>query len=183
MKSRVDLPHFLNRCGLIGCGVEVGVCQGSFSECILESWYGNGLYSIDPWVEQVGVKLDVSNCTQSEHNENLAICRERLKPFKSRSTILREYSVPASARFIANSLDFVYIDARHDYRSVSEDLRAWWPKVAVGGVFSGHDYKNSFVRGNLVEVKRAVDNFAYEFGLVVNTTTDDNLPTWYIIKG
>ena len=91
------------------------------------------------------------------------------------------FSVDAAKTFADKSLDFVYLDARHDYRSVDEDLRTWWPKMKPNGMFAGHDYKDSFVRNNLVEVKRAVDNFAYEFGLKVNSTSDDNLPSWYII--
>lgn len=43
MKTRDDLPHFLNRLGLTGVGVEVGVHQGSFSQtytnrCFIKSF-------------------------------------------------------------------------------------------------------------------------------------------------
>ena len=132
--------------------------------------------------KKLNVKLDVSNVVQSEHDTNFNICRERLKPFKSRSKIWRDYSVNAALSFTDLSLDFVYLDARHDYRSVAMDVRVWWPKVKRGGILAGHDYKNSFVRKNLVEVKTAVDNFALEYGLEVLSTTEDNLPSWYIIK-
>ena len=180
MKSRDDMPQYLNDRHLFGVGVEVGVCRGSFSEYLLEKWHGRLLHSVDPWLEQSDVKMDVSNVVQFEHNINYRICKEKLRGFGPRSNILQMFSVDASKKFADKSLDFVYLDARHDYRSVDADLRAWWPKVKIGGVFSGHDYKNSFVRGNLVEVKRAVDNFALEFGLKVESTTEDNLPSWYI---
>ena len=39
-----------------------------------------------------------------------------------------------------NSLDYVYVDARHDYCSVLDDLKAYWPKVRDGGVMAGHDF-------------------------------------------
>jgi len=45
--------------------------------------------------------------------------------------------------------DFVYIDAAHDYASVSADIQAWLPLVKVGGIIAGHDYMH--------DVKRAVD--------------------------
>jgi len=38
------------------------------------------------------------------------------------------------------SLDFVFIDASHDYEDVKTDLKNWLPKVKVGGVLAGHDY-------------------------------------------
>jgi len=182
MKSRDDMAQYLNDRHLFGVGVEVGVCRGTYSEYILETWHGRLLHSVDPWTEQANIKFDVSNVAQFEHNVNYMICKERLRPFGLRSNTMRMFSVEASTKFSDKSLDFVYLDARHDYQSVDDDLRAWWPKVKQGGVFSGHDYKNSFIRGNLVEVKRAVDNFAFEFGLKVNSTTEDNLPSWYIFK-
>lgn len=183
MKSRDNLPQFLNERHLFGVGAEVGVFRGGFSAYLLEHWHGRLLHSVDPWTEQVKAKLDVSNVAQIDHNINLMICKERLRGFGNRSNIMRMFSVEAAKKFGDTDLDFVYLDARHDYRSVDEDLRAWWPKVKRGGILSGHDYKNSFVRNNLVEVKRAVDNFCFEHGLgLPKTTTEDNLPSWYIIK-
>ena len=49
-------------------------------------------------------------------------------------------------------VDLVYLDAGHDYESIREDIRAWWPHVAPGGVLAGHDY-DSFWPG----VIRAVE--------------------------
>ena len=36
--------------------------------------------------------------------------------------------------------DFIYVDARHDFKGVYEDLVAWWPKLRAGGIMAGHDY-------------------------------------------
>jgi predicted O-methyltransferase YrrM len=49
------------------------------------------------------------------------------------------------------TLDFVFIDASHDYDSVRRDILAWLPKMKVGGTIAGHDYTYS------ENVKRAVD--------------------------
>jgi predicted O-methyltransferase YrrM len=45
-----------------------------------------------------------------------------------------------SARaFNDREVDFVFLDAAHDFHSVRADVRAWLPKVRVGGVIAGHD--------------------------------------------
>ena len=45
----------------------------------------------------------------------------------------------AADRFEDESIDFVFIDAAHDFESVSRDIRSWYPKVKPGGVIAGHD--------------------------------------------
>jgi hypothetical protein len=49
-------------------------------------------------------------------------------------------SVAASRLFANASVDWVHLDARHDYESVKADLRAWLPKVKRGGWLSGDDF-------------------------------------------
>jgi hypothetical protein len=63
------------------------------------------------------------------------------------------------------SLDFVFIDADHGYEGCLRDLRAWYPKVKPGGIFSGHDYENtSYPKFG---VTQAVKEFAAEKGLLI----------------
>jgi hypothetical protein len=39
-----------------------------------------------------------------------------------------------------SSLEWVHLDARHDYESVKADIEAWLPKVKAGGWLTGDDY-------------------------------------------
>ena len=48
--------------------------------------------------------------------------------------------IECATRFPNSYFDFVYIDARHDYKGVLQDLTDWWPKLKPGGIFAGHDY-------------------------------------------
>jgi len=49
-------------------------------------------------------------------------------------------TVEAAKLFENGSLDFVFVDAGHDYESVAEDIHYWLPKVKSGGMIAGHDY-------------------------------------------
>ena len=51
-------------------------------------------------------------------------------------------SVKASSLFSDASLDWVHLDARHDYLSLKKDIESWLPKVKAGGWLSGDDYDN-----------------------------------------
>ena len=74
------------------------------------------------------------------------------------------------------SLDLAYIDARHDYDGVSEDLAAWWPKICPGGLLAGHDFDEG-------AVARAVRHFllraAPDATLVV---TSDHPASWLFFR-
>jgi hypothetical protein len=49
-------------------------------------------------------------------------------------------SANASTLFAGGSLEWVHLDARHDYENVVADIEAWLPKVKRGGWLSGDDY-------------------------------------------
>ena len=54
---------------------------------------------------------------------------------------IKNKSILAANQFEDKSIDFVYIDAAHDYESVKTDLISWIPKVKPGGFIAGHDYR------------------------------------------
>ena len=49
--------------------------------------------------------------------------RRRMEPFSEKTTFLRMTSMDALPQFKANELDFIYLDARHDYCAAIQDLR------------------------------------------------------------
>ena len=55
-------------------------------------------------------------------------------------TLIISDSLSASRLFAGASLEWVHLDARHDYASVKADIEAWLPKVKPGGWLSGDDY-------------------------------------------
>jgi len=54
--------------------------------------------------------------------------------------IIKDYSFNVVSEFEDESLDFVFIDGAHEFKSVTKDISDWLPKVKKGGVLGGHDY-------------------------------------------
>jgi predicted O-methyltransferase YrrM len=48
-------------------------------------------------------------------------------------------SLEASKLYANKSLDFVFIDASHEYEDIKNDIIHWLPKVKIGGILAGHD--------------------------------------------
>lgn len=182
LETREQLPLLLNRRGFAGTAVEVGVQNGAFSQWILTHWKGSLLISVDPWLEDTeGIYRDASNVPQSQQEINYRRTVARLGRFHRRSQIWRMTSKEASLSIPDCSVDFVYLDARHDYESVSEDLHLWYPKVRSGGLFSGHDYLDGSFPHGVFGVKTAVDEFFRARNLSVYVTKHDRLyPSWVV---
>lgn len=182
MKVREDLPSFLNEMALTGIGVEVGVLRGDFAWHILKQWNGRKLYCVDAW-RHISGNIDINNPDHNGQLDNMARAFMNLYEFGDRVTLIREMSSQAADLFQENSLDFVYLDAAHDYENVKNDLMCWVSKVKAGGILCGHDYINSPKSENghsEFGVKQAVDEMAKDYGWEVNVTEETDYPTWWI---
>lgn len=62
-----------------------------------------------------------------------------MNPVISRINPIRLTSIEASKLFADNSVDFIMIDAAHDYENVKKDIEYWYPKISYGGIISGDD--------------------------------------------
>ena len=180
--TRRELPHVLNARGLVGCGVEVGVQEGDYSELLLGAWRGRHLISVDPWLAAPEDEYrSTDNVEQPVHEQRYTATLARLERFGERSSVWRLTSAEAAERIPRATLDFVYIDARHDYESVREDLGLWYPRLRPGGLLAGHDYvEGTFAEGTF-GVKRAVDEFAREHGRRVHRTLREQWPSWMVL--
>jgi len=69
---------------------------------------------------------------------------------------IKGYSNKIHNLFEDESLDFVYIDANHEYKWVSSDIVLWFPKVKKGGWIGGHDYVRDISPG---VVKAVLEKF------------------------
>jgi hypothetical protein len=67
-----------------------------------------------------------------------------MKPVEGHYTAIKGDSAETASLYEDESLDFVFIDASHDYESFKKDLFAWFPKVKIGGMISGHDFADAY---------------------------------------
>jgi hypothetical protein len=167
--SRHDLAKLFT-----GVGVEVGVEKGWFSRTICMSNPGIKLYGVDCWEKQ---KYDRKRYTKEIGDAFREKAIKRMIDFDW--TPIKKLSVDAAKDFEDESLDFVYIDAAHDYINVSNDLKAWYPKIKIGGIVSGHDY--SKLRDHF-DVIKAVDEFVEHLDVDLVIWAADKSPSWSFIK-
>lgn len=151
--------------------VEVGVSAGANAVSMLEAFPLAQFYLVDNYdvgnsTFQFGGKV----FTSEEREDFISKVTARLAVYGSRAKLLVMDSAEASREFPDESLDFVYIDAQHEYEAVLRDLRAWYPKVKRGGVIAGDDCGES-------GVKQAVTEF-FPRGLSYGTGT----PDWVVSK-
>ena len=178
-------------------GVELGVQRGYFAHSILENWTTCKRYLlVDLWGQQKNY-VDTANLSDKDQDTILHEARTHLMKFSNVTMFLRNFTTMASLEVPNSSVDFIYVDARHDYCGVMEDIKTWWPKLKVGGVMAGHDYLTASeqkklnggddwsicgdgVTINQGAVKGAVDEFAKHNGLGVYTTQDGYWKSWVL---
>ncbi len=155
--SRRDLARRFASLGFTR-GAEIGVRQGAFSLCLCQTVPGLQLRCVDPW------RNYTKRMPAYSQDRNYQVAVERLRPYGA--TIVRALSTEAVLDVPPGSLDFVYIDANHEYGHVWTDLVLWSACVRAGGIVSGDDYGAPGVR-------RAVDQFVDEQGIADWWLTDD----------
>ena len=117
--------------------LEIGTWKGRSTAFmgtrIKESGKNIKFYAIDifgPFISE-GKLQDTSDIYQ-EFLENIEPIKDFIIAIKGDSRIIHN-------QFQNNSFDFIFIDGGHDYESVIEDIRGWYPKLKPGGIFGGHD--------------------------------------------
>jgi hypothetical protein len=174
---RSELPWFLNRMGLLGPGVEVGVFKATYSAAILSVWKGQKLHLVDPWKKYS--KAEYFDSTQDEDQEAvLNTARRNVLQFGQRANFIRMESIPAAAQFADLSLDWCFLDGNHKREAAAADIAAWWPKIRHGGLFSGHDFYTR-LKDTDSDALNAVLDFAESIDTRPHATWCNS---WYFIK-
>ena len=122
-------------------GYEIGCSNGAtygtiLSKCKDMEWHG-----VDPWVVCPEYDKRPNGKGRWNHDANYESVKKIAGKHGDRAFIHRMKSVDAAKEVEDRSIDIVFIDALHTYEGVKDDLESWVPKVKIGGIISGHDYK------------------------------------------
>jgi hypothetical protein len=195
-KERDDLSSIIQSEGFTR-GLELGVQQGFYAHTILSKWHSSEYHLVDLWAVQENYD-DVANVNQEQQERNYQATLGRLEDYKDKIHVCWNYTSACVHTFEDGYFDFMYVDARHDFKGVWEDLQHYWPKLRVGGIFAGHDYvtqddvlwdqdwtKN--YDGTIDEtgtiVKGAVDKFAASVCRQITVSyREENWNTWTMRK-
>lgn len=148
---------------------EVGVDAGINSYHLLKNLNVKHIYLIDVWNKYDEI-LKLENRTSEGMSAAYQSTVKLTKPWEKKVDILINRSVDA-AKEIPDELDYVYIDASHEYEYVKEDIEVYYNKVRKGGILAGHDINRS-------GVCRAVVEFVNAHDLTLMTSKYD----WWIVK-
>jgi cephalosporin hydroxylase len=149
--------------------VEVGTWRGcSLAFLAVQAWHSGKTISI------IGVDgFEASPDTHMSQNAangdfpTLESVQEHFTQLPS-VRLIKALSWDAATQFEDESVDFVFIDAAHDFESVAKDIEAWYPKVRRGGTLAGHDYTYSYpgviaaVHQKFGPVRRIVSSWVVE---------------------
>lgn len=129
----LDLCAALPICGR---AIEVGSYAGESAEIFLTSGKVSFITCVDPFVEKhkPGVVPDY----EREFDRRMAAFHGRVEKIKATS-----YDALTHGLIRRQTCDFLYIDAAHDYASVSWDIRYWQTLLRPGGYIGGHDYTDA----------------------------------------
>lgn len=188
--ARYTLPKVLTALGYSGQSAEVGVYRGDFSDAIMKLWArGSRHFLVDPYLEHGAGCEKKTHARQHHCRKNSQLAFDQIfeatrfalgKTHPGRAVFLRNFSTVAAATMAPSSLDFVYLDGRHDEDGVREDVRAWWPKLCPGGILAGHDYSDH-------QVSRALGDFMREIPITGDASsllwiTADHPASWFAFK-
>jgi len=119
--------------------IEIGSYCGASTEIFATHFPNSTINSVDPW------EMYVEDCSTYDLNQQALELKEAEQIFDK---LILKYpniiknktsSVEFSKTIKEETVDFIYIDGNHQYSSVIEDLRTWYPKIKKGGMMCGHD--------------------------------------------
>jgi hypothetical protein len=121
-------------------GAEIGVEGGRNAKIMFEELDIKHLYLIDIFDTYLGMDDHGVLCSTEVGKACYNGTVYNLRDYMDRITLIVDFSEFAVDK-IKEELDFVYIDGNHRYEYVKKDINLYYPKIKIGGVIGGHDFK------------------------------------------
>jgi|LakMenE18May11ns_1017448.scaffolds.fasta_scaffold9922507_4 predicted O-methyltransferase YrrM len=140
--------YFINRINNGGSIIEIGSYKGQSTVYmaveIANSNKKIDFYAIDTWEGSTENIDRLSPYFNQNINDLYTTYLKNIEKVKKYICNIKSKSVEAAKLFSDESIDIVFIDACHEYKSVCEDILTWLPKVKRGGLLAGHDYNHGW---------------------------------------
>jgi len=156
-------------------GAEIGVGEGRYSEVMFKKIPNLELLCVDIW--EIGEDKANLRLGQSKVERNYRHALQRLSQF-SEAKIIKGKSMDIVRDIPYESLDFVYIDANHQFDFVMQDIFEWSKRVKKGGLVAGHDY----IRTKGFGVIEAVNAYTQAHGINEFFLTSEPYSSWFFCK-
>lgn len=127
--------------------VEIGVWKGQSSAFLAVEILNSGkTIRLDCIDNFTGSPIEPGQMYDADNRAGrlLEVFRRNMQPVEGHYTAIQGDSAESASLYEDESLDFVFIDASHDYESFHKDLLAWFPKVKIGGMIAGHDFADAY---------------------------------------
>lgn len=160
-----------------GIGAEIGVCRGHNAATLYIATKPSKLFLVDTWeidletkkYHPIGLQYDnwqdeVSNLFAHEIEDG-------------RVELYKGLSVDFLSSIEDGYLDWIYLDADHNYESIKPEIELACKKVKSGGYIMGHDFmvhEKAWKAG----VIRAVIETIQEGKIVMEYITTENFPSY-----
>ena len=167
LPTRVDLIKQMPQNSI---GAELGIWDGEFSKVISKIIKPQLFYLVDTWIDMDLEERLTDNFIKRSKNSNY------IKRKETSETFLNSLD--------DETLDWVFIDAAHDYESVVKDLLLSKDKVKDDGYIMGHDFINyDYINKFNYGVKQAVHDFLHNYDYeMIYLTLDWNGYYSYCLK-
>jgi len=187
--ARIDMYKLFAELGF-KVGAEIGVWEGRNALNIFDNIPGIKMFLVDPYKN-----YDYVRKARGENRIVNARRRAHRRMKGKNAQWLEMLSEEAIKEIPDGSLDFVYIDAEHDYDMPMLDIILWNRKIRKGGIVSGHDYYHD--QRHKIRVRLAVDDYVKANGIrpvyitdkkadlpleIKSQTRNSAFPSWFWVK-
>jgi predicted O-methyltransferase YrrM len=138
-------------------GVELGTYQGGTTFFLLDNVPNLTLHTVDIFEQQP--EHGSYNHSKYDFEDRYPAFLKRAKKYGDRLIIHKGWTHEVAKDITDGSLDFVFVDADHDYEAVKRDILTWRPKIRPGGYLMGHDINKVSVNKAVMECCNADANY------------------------